>query len=187
VLDFPVRIVWHAIHGSNHRGGNLTRDGNELHATTFGMRSFTFSFQTGQITGWYLNANYFAYLALVYALPVWLLVRWIVRRWHGSATSTTEQQDRGCGVLVKNLGSLLVVLNSLGFTFGVFLDSFGGTIDQIGAQFCRTTYPIAFILVPVTLLISAVGLASRPRRFDILGPWLAIMSVLVIAAMIHLH
>ncbi|HUG71467.1 MAG TPA: hypothetical protein VMM76_27225 [Pirellulaceae bacterium] len=185
VLDFPVHIVWRAIHGSNHRGGNLTRDGAQLHANIFGMRSFTFSLQTGQITGWYLNANYFAYFALVYGLPVWFLARWMVRQWRGFATSKTDQQDRGRGVLVKNLGALLVVLNSVGFAFGVFLDSFGGTIDQIGAQLCRTTYPIAFMLIPVTLVISAVGLAWRPRRFDILGPWLAIMSVLILVAVLN--
>ena len=185
VVDFPVRIVWLAIHGSNHRGGNLTRDGNKLHATTFGMRSFTFSLQTGQITGWNLNANYFAYLALVYAIPVWLLARWIARRWRGSAPSTAEQRSRARGVLVNNVGSLLVVLNSLGFAFGVFLDSFGGTLDQIGAHFCRLTYPIAFVLVPVTFVISIAGLASRPRRFDILGPWLAILSVLVLVTILN--
>ena len=185
MLDFPIHIVWHAIHGSNHRGGNLTRDGDELHVTTFGMRSFTFSLQSGQITGWYLNVNYFAYFALVYALPVSFLVQWIVRRWRSPAASDIKQQDHGRRILVKHLGSLLVVLNSLGFAFGVFLNSFGGTIDQIGAQFCRTTYPIAFILIPTTLAISAVGLASRPRRFDMLGPWLAIMSVLIIVAISH--
>ena len=182
VLDWPVRIVWHAIHGSNYRGGKLTRDGNELHATTFGMRSFTFSLQTGQITGWNLNVNYYAYLAFVYAIPVWFFVRWIVHRWRGPFASKTEQRDQDGGILVKHIGPLLVVLNSLGFAFGIFLDLFGGTIDQIGAQFCRTTCPIAFILIPVTLLISAAGLASSPRRFDILGPWLAIMSELVIVA-----
>lgn len=185
VIDFPARIVWLAIHGSNHRGGNLTRDENTLHATTFGMRSFTFSLQTGQITGWNLNANYFAYLALVYAIPIWILSRWIARRRRGSASSTAEQRSRARGVLLNNVGSSLVVLNSLGFAFGVFLDSFGGTPDQIGAQFCRITYPIAFVLVPVTFVISIAGLALRPRRFDVLGPWLAILSALVLVAILN--
>jgi hypothetical protein len=131
VLDFPVRIVWIAIHGAERRGRNLTRHENELHATTFGMRSFTFSLQSGEITGWNLNANYFAYFAIVYALPVWLFARWIVHRWRGSAGSTTDARNHGRGVLVNNVGSILVVLNSLGFAFGIFCDSFGGTIDQI--------------------------------------------------------
>ena len=66
-----------------------------------------------------------------------------------------------------------------------FLDSLGGTIDHIGAQFCQATYPTAFILVPVTLVISAAGLMSSPRRFDMLGPWLAIMSVAVLVAVLN--
>lgn len=92
LLDFPVRLVWSEIHGSNHRGGNLTRHGNELHAKTFGMRSFTFSLTTGEITGWNLNADYFAYFALVYVLPVWLVAivaRRVVRRWRRSDPSRT--------------------------------------------------------------------------------------------------
>ncbi|WP_013630178.1 hypothetical protein [Rubinisphaera brasiliensis] len=185
VVDFPVRIVWLAIHGSNHRGGNLTRDDSKLHVTTFGMRSFTFSLQTGQITGWNLNANYFAYLGLVYAIPVCFFARWIARRQRGCTPSTAEQRNPARAVLVNNVGSLLVLLNSLGFAFGVYLDSFGGTLDQIGAQFCRLTYPIAFVLVPVTFAISIAGLASRPRRFDMLGPWLAILSVFVLVAILN--
>lgn len=184
VLDFPVRVVWIAIHGPDRRGRNLTRQEDELHAITFGMRSFTFSLQSGKMTGWNLNANYFAFFAVVYAVPVWLSARWVVHRWRGSTRLTTES-NHGRGVLVNNLGSFLVILNSLGFAFGVFLDLFGGTIDQIGAHFCRLTYPIAFVLIPVTLMISVAGLASRPRRFDMLGPWLAIMSAIVLVAVLN--
>ncbi len=183
-VDFPVRIVWLAIHGSNHRGGNLSRDGTELHAKTFGMRSFTFSLRTGQITGWNLNVQYFAYLVLVYAIPVWCLARWLTRRPRAAASATAERNHRR-GFLVNNVGSILVVLNSLGFAFGVFLDSFGGTLDQIGAHFCRTTYPIAFVLVPLTFGISAIRLTSRPRHFDILGPWLALMSVVAVVVIMN--
>lgn len=184
ILDIPVRIIWFAVHGSNHRGGNLARIGNELRAEQFGMRSFTFSLQTGQITGWSFNTNYFAYLVLVYAVPAWFLTRWIIRR-RRVAPQFAEEQTRGRSVFVNNTAAILVVLNSLGFALGVYLNSFGGTIDQIGAFLCRTTYPIAFILVPVSLMISVAGFASRPRRIDVLGPWLAIMSVLVIVAIME--
>ena len=182
ILDFPVRILWIAIHGPEGRGRNLSRRGDELHARTFGMRSFTFSLKTGELTGWNLNANYFVYLAIVYALPVCLLARWIFRRRRVAASLATDQPTSRWSVLAINAGSLLVVLNSLGFALGVFLDSFGGTIDQIGAQFCRLTFPLAFVLIPITLVHSAVGLAARPRRLDVLGPWLAIMSAAVLAA-----
>lgn len=183
VLDSPVRIISDAIHGSKYRRGVLIRSENGLRAKTIGMRSFSFSLRTGQVTSWCLNWNYFACLAFVYVPPVWLLMRWIVRRCRGCAIPETEQRSRGRGIQIKNIGMLLVMLNSLGFAFGVLLDSYGGVIDQIGAQFCRVSYQIAFILVPVTLVFSAVGLASRPRRFDVLGPWLSTMSALAIVAM----
>jgi hypothetical protein len=183
--DFPIRIVWIAIHGPERRGRGLTRQQDELHATTFGMRSFTFSLKTGEITSWNLNATYLAFFLLVYAIPTWFIARWIIRRWRGSAASTTEQRNGFRRVLVNNIGALLVGLNSLGVAIGVFLNCFGGAIDQIGAQFCRLTYPIAFLLVPVTLVISTAGLAARPRRFDVLGPWLAIMSVIVLVAVLN--
>ena len=98
------------------------------------------------------------------------------------AESTTDSLNHVRGVIANNIGSVLVIVNSFGFAFGVFLDLFGGTIDQIGAQFCRLTFPIAFLLIPVTFVISAVGIVSRPRRLDLLGPWLAIMSALVLFA-----
>lgn len=182
VFDIPVRIVWVAIHGSGQRGGNIIRHENELYVTTFGMRSFTFSLRNGEMTGWNLNANYFAYFAIVYAIPVWLLARWIVNLRRDIAESTTDSLNHVRGVIANNIGSVLVIVNSFGFSFGVFLDLFGGTIDQIGAQFCRLTFPIAFLLIPVTFVISAVGIVSRPRRLDLLGPWLAIMSALVLFA-----
>lgn len=184
ILDFPVRIVWMAIDTSGQRGRNLIRQEDELHAKTFGMRSFTFSLTTGEVTGWNLNVNYFAYFILVYGLPVWFLAGWINRRRRGLAASTTQRRNPVRGVLVNNAGVLLVVLNGLAFMIGVFLGSFGGTLDHIGAHFCRLSYPIAFVLVPVTLAISAAGLTSLPRRLDILGPWLAIMSVAVLVAIV---
>ncbi|PHS15757.1 MAG: hypothetical protein COA78_04760 [Blastopirellula sp.] len=187
ILDFPVRIVWTAIHGTQRRGQNISRQEDELYITTFGMRSFTFSLQTGKITGWNLNVIYFAYFALVYAIPVWILKRWVVYRWRSPATTKEEQPDAGSGFFLKNIGALLVVANSLVFTLGIFFNAFGGTIDQIGAQFCRLTYPIAFLLIPITLLISAAGLASQPRRIDLLGPWLAIISGVILVALFRVY
>jgi len=124
VIDFPVRIVWHAIEGPNGRGRNLTRDGNNLHVTTFGMRSFTFSLQTGEITGWNLNVNYFIYSVLLYGVPVWFLMRWIIRRWRCPTNPKMKQQIRARDMLINNIGSLLVILSSLGFVFGIFFDLF---------------------------------------------------------------
>ena len=55
--------------GPDRRGLNLTRQEDKLHAVTFGMRSFTFSLQSGEMTGWNLNANYFAFLPLFTQFP----------------------------------------------------------------------------------------------------------------------
>ncbi len=187
VLDLPVRMLWHALSGSNSRGGNVTRYGSTLYVTTFGMRSFIFSMHSGQRSGWYPNLQYFIYFALVYAVPVSYLSRWIRRLRRRAFTNVREEQTDWNGLLLRSLGSLLVVLNSFGFALGVYFDSFGGRIDQIGAQICRATGPMAGILIPVTVLMSFVGLSWRPRHFDLLGPWLAIMSAVAIHLILYPH
>lgn len=94
ILDSPVEIVWAAIRRPEGRGHNFARHGNELHVNTFGMRSINFSLRTGEITGWNLNVSYVACFALVYAVPVWFLARWIARRMRGSPLSRPTSRTR---------------------------------------------------------------------------------------------
>ena len=191
VVDLPVCLAWMALHPLDHRGGNLARQGDELRLRTFGFRSFTFSLKTGEIVGWHLNFSYIGCLAFIYAAPIWCVMTWIVGRWRSAAIAKEEspagkQQPRTWATLITNrLGAFLVILNSAAFTSGVFLDSFGGALDQLGAHICRATYPLAFLLIPVSLILSASGLASDSRRFDLLGPWLAIISAVSIVALLH--
>ncbi len=185
VLDIPVRIISFVFHGSRHRGRSLSRQGDSLHLSTFGMRSFTFSLSSGKIIGWNLNPTYFAYFAFVYAVPAWLIVRPMIRRKRAPAESTLVLRVGNVEFVVEDLGWFLVVLNSVCFVGGMGLQGFGGMLDQIGGTMFGITYPLAFVLVPVSFLTSAVGLISRPPRFSLVGPWLAMMSLLLIYAFTH--
>src|SRR5215213_5427023 len=70
-----------------------------------------------------------------------------------------------------SLGVVAVVANYALFFFGVFLDSFGGWIDQLGAVLCRATYILAGPLVIAACLYSVVRRYLLPRRiWDFYGP-----------------
>ncbi len=187
-LDLPVFVLWSAIHGTGHRGQNMSRDGDRLKAITFGMRSFTFSLQTGQRIGSSLNLKYFVDLALIYAPPVFALQRWARFRQQrrlekGAATSSRSPRS----LFREHLGTPLVLTNTATGVLGVFFDSFGGEIDHVGALLCRFAFPMSFWLVPVTVLISIMNRRSRRAGVDIVGPWLAMLVAAVITTLFMLH
>ncbi len=62
------------------------------------------------------------------------------------------------------------------FAFGVFLDSFGGTLDAIGADICEFTYGLGQILLPVAFVYTFVRRFILPvRQWVFYGPSLALI------------
>ena len=177
--------MWFAFHGDDFRGGQLKRDADILTVAPFGMRSFDFSIATGQIVDWHLNLRYFAYMAMVYSVPAWIIARWVRRLTLANRLPLASSGERRSISYSPGIGTILVVSNLALFASGVYMDSFGGAIDRLGGQICTLTYQIAFVLVPTTICISFLGLSSQPRRFDIFGPWLSLLSAMSMMALFN--
>ena len=92
---------------------------------------------------------------------------------------------RLCGGLrpTRRLVSITViaVLANYGlFLFGLFLDSFGGTIDAFGASLCETTFLIGTLLIPISILYSFVRrFATKIHQWDFFGVYLSILVYLI--------
>jgi len=85
-----------------------------------------------------------------------------------------------------SLAVLAVIANHAVFFFGVFLDRFGGWIDQFGAVLCRATYALAGPLVIAACLYSAIRRHVLPRRiWDFYGPSLALIGYLLAHVLIR--
>jgi len=83
----------------------------------------------------------------------------------------------------KQLSFMLVVvfINYGIFTWGVFLNNFGGTIDKFGAYLCENTYIIGTILIPISIFYSFVRrFATRARQWDFYGPYISILFYFII-------
>jgi hypothetical protein len=79
-----------------------------------------------------------------------------------------------------SLAVVAVIANYAVFFFGVFLDSFGGWIDQFGAVLCRATYALAGPLVVLACAYSIVRRYVLPQRmWDFYGPSLAFIGYLM--------
>jgi hypothetical protein len=80
-----------------------------------------------------------------------------------------------------SIAVVAVITNYAIFCFGVFLDSFGGWIDQFGAALCRATYALAGPLVIVASAYSGLRRYILPRRiWDFYGPPLAFIGYLMV-------
>jgi hypothetical protein len=70
------------------------------------------------------------------------------------------------------------ILNFLAWEVGVFLNSFGGFVDQLGAFVCIFAYMFGILLVPILVLYAGIQkLVLRSRRFDFVSPLIAVGAI----------
>lgn len=71
-----------------------------------------------------------------------------------------------------------ILVNFAAFHLGVFFNEFGGTIDQMGAAICSTTFAIAFFLIPASFANSILRVDLRPaRKHNFLDPLIATLAL----------
>ena len=71
----------------------------------------------------------------------------------------------------------LVIINYIGWRIGVFLDRYGGDIDQLGAGVCRTTYSVGFFLIFAAIIYTFLRrFVLQRHQWDFYGPALAALS-----------
>jgi hypothetical protein len=82
---------------------------------------------------------------------------------------------------------IVVSVNYGSFLLGVYLNNFGGAIDEFGAFLCRTTCIIGTLVIPVSIVYSFVRrFATRIAQWDFLGAYLSILSYFVMMLFIRI-
>lgn len=182
-LDIPIWIVWIALDSDyRQRGSGYTRTGDHLHVTRLAPRSLTFSLRTGEIESWSLNFGYLALLVFVYGPPLWIVGRWIARL-RRTAPTAAARGPRKQPFVVRNFASVLVAINSSGVVLAGIMDFASGDFERHSAALFGVTQMFSVALIGIAVVFSLAGMIATPRRFDIVGPWLAIMSAAIIHAM----
>lgn len=74
-----------------------------------------------------------------------------------------------------------VLVNYGVFLLGVYLNRYGGAVDQFGAFLCRTSYPLGILLIPSSVLYSLMRRFNpKIRKWDFFGVSLAILFFLIV-------
>ncbi|NQT93915.1 MAG: hypothetical protein HQ559_14235 [Lentisphaerae bacterium] len=86
-------------------------------------------------------------------------------------------------------GVIAVVVNLALWELGVRLDKplFGVSLDSTGAAICRVTGPLAFWLIPTTILYAQVRRFAWNKSWDLWGPGLAVIAVVIVLMQTELH
>lgn len=80
----------------------------------------------------------------------------------------------------------LVSLNFALWQLGAFFNSFGGSVDRLGATLCQATWKIAPWMIVGGLCYSPIRRFLLPvRTWDFYGPAIAILSYVVMTWQVH--
>ncbi len=100
-----------------------------------------------------------------------------------------DSKPQAAGFWQKRIsfGVIAVACNFFVWQVGIFLDTFGGWRDHLGASLCTVTWSAAHLLVFATLLYSVCRrFLLSSQLWDFYGPALACLALVIMHWQAHL-
>lgn len=197
LVEVPVIAVWYRLNVllDTYESFERIRDG--LVTPHFSAFTRVISMDTGKVVSQSLSWRYLSLLILVYGVPVFVLVRWLISR---RKTDVETIQPQTIGDTCRTHPALVYLNTGLVASVLIVFLMFWAMAEYWGAGWlpmlllpwdvletaCFLCCQAMSYLIPGTVVITIIRRIAKLGRIDVVAPWLATLSLVVIAEM-HEH
>lgn len=165
---------------------DVNRSGETIVTTNYSPMSIGISINTGDVVTRFPNPRFWLFIMFVYGVPGWVFIGWL----RGRKQQKIPLVDEPSAKELWRTHLALVYLNTIvvAFVLAVFTAFWAiaehtnylpyAMIDRI----CGTCCKITLVLIPLTIIVTAVRRLTQWGPIDVIAPWLALLGLAFITS-----